>query len=120
MSAMKPRSRSAPSKRGARRGGTRGRGGGRRSTLDILKKLLARPLPIRVGGETKRVSALEAILLQLTQNALAGNARACRALLTYQEFASKRVIKSVEFKYVESDYTRAFSNSTPRSDDDRL
>jgi Family of unknown function (DUF5681) len=50
-------------------------------TLEIMERLLTRHVPISVSGESKQVTATEAIVLQLMQKAIAGNARAWRALL---------------------------------------
>ncbi len=60
---------------------------------------------------------MDAIVLQLMQKAMPGNARAWRALLKYQEFAARRSDKSTELRFVESDYTRAVAKSSSRSAD---
>ena len=72
---------------------------------------------ISVSGQAKRVSASEAIVLQLMQKAMSGTARAWRALLKYQEFANSRSDKSTELRFVESDYTRAVAKTPSRSGD---
>ena len=82
-----------------------------------MERLLARRVSISVSGQAKRVSASEAIVLQLMQKAMSGNARAWRALLKYQEFADRRSDKSTELRFVESDYTRAVAKSPSRSGD---
>ena len=87
------------------------------STLEIMDRLLARRVSISVSGQAKRVSASEAIVLQLMQKAMSGSPRAWRALLKYQEFANSRSDKSKELRFVESDYTRAVASSSSRSDD---
>jgi Family of unknown function (DUF5681) len=87
------------------------------STLEIMDRLLARRVPISVNGHAKRVPALEAIVLQLIQNAVSGNGRALRALLKYQEFANSRSARSREVQFVESDYTRAVAKSPSRGED---
>jgi hypothetical protein len=108
-SAVQDDVRRAKSRR--RRPPTRGEG-----TLEIMDRLLARRVSISLSGQAKQVTASEAIVLQLMQKTMAGNARACRALLKYQEFASSRSNKSAELRFVESDYTRAVANSFSRSD----
>jgi Family of unknown function (DUF5681) len=51
-----------------------------------MERLFARRVSMSVSGQAKRVSALEAIVLQLMQKAMSGSARAWRALLKYQEY----------------------------------
>jgi Family of unknown function (DUF5681) len=87
------------------------------STLELMEWLLTRRVSISMSGHAKQVSATEAIVLQLMQKAMSGNARACRALFKYQEFANSRSDKSKELRFVESNYTRAVANSSSRSDD---
>jgi Family of unknown function (DUF5681) len=82
-----------------------------------MEQLLSRRVSISKWGQATRVSASEAIVLQLSQKAMSGNARACRALLKYQEFANGHSDKSTELRFVESDYTRAVAKSPSRSDD---
>jgi Family of unknown function (DUF5681) len=86
------------------------------STLELMEWLLTRRV-ISMNGHAKQVSATEAIVLQLMQKAMSGNARACRALFKYQEFANSRSDKSKELRFVESDYTRAVASSSSRSHD---
>ena len=76
-----------------------------------------RRVSISVSGQAKRVSASEAIVLQLMQKAMAGSAHAWRALLKYQEFAARHSDQSTELQFVESDYTRAVAKSPSRSGD---
>jgi hypothetical protein len=87
------------------------------STLQIMDRLLIRRVSISVSGRATRVSATEAIVLQLTQKAMSGSSRAWRALLKYQEFANARSDKSTEVRFVDSDYTRAVAKSPSRRDD---
>jgi hypothetical protein len=75
-----------------------------------MDRLLATPVSITINGETTRVSADEAIFLQLLQNAISGNVRAWRALLKYEKFAHRRSEKALEVTFVDSDYTTAFAN----------
>jgi hypothetical protein len=77
------------------------------STLEIIDRLLIRQVSISLQGEPKHVPAAEAIMLQIMQKGLAGNARAWSALLKYQEFANSRTDKSVGVTFVENGYTRA-------------
>ena len=108
-----------PVKRGARRpkGRRRRQRACQESTLEITDRLLARRVPISLSGLATRLSATEAIVLQLIQKAMSGNPRAWRALLKYQEYANSRSDRSTEVRFIESDYTRAVAKSPSRSDD---
>ena len=82
------------------------------STVAMIDRLLAAPVSIIVNGETERVPAIEAIVLQLLQKEMAGNARAARTLLKYREFAAQNGEKQLEVIFVESDYTKALSGQS--------
>jgi hypothetical protein len=123
---MEPRSRKSAAMSGGR--GARGRApesGSRRQrrpansqgTSEILDKLLTRRMSISLSGQATQVSVLEAIVLQLMQEAMAGNARAWQAILKYQEFAHHRSGKSPELKFEENNYTRAFAKSFGENSD---
>jgi Family of unknown function (DUF5681) len=114
-----PSSRKSPVGRGGRRakGPRRRRLARQESTLEITDRLLTRRVAISVSGQATRLSATEAIVLQLIQKAMSGNPRAWRALLKYQEYANSRSDRSTEVRFVESDYTRAVAKSPSRSDD---
>jgi hypothetical protein len=81
-----------------------------------MERLLARRVSISMSGKATRVTAIEAIVLQLMQKAMSGNARAWRVSLKYKEFAERSSDKSTEVQFVESDYTRAVANSSLSSD----
>jgi hypothetical protein len=82
-----------------------------------MKRLLTRQVSLTVSGEPKRVTATEAIVLQLMQKAMSGNPRVWRALLKYLDFARSCSVKSTELKFVETEYTRALADSSLGSDD---
>ncbi len=83
----------------------------RESTIATIDRLLANNVSITINGETKRLPVAEAIVLQLLQKAMAGSARAWRALMKYRDFANRRSEKTVAFSFVDSNYTTAFANS---------
>jgi hypothetical protein len=89
----------------------------RESAVETIDSLLLAPIQITLSGETKTVSALEAIILQLIQKSMAGNSRASRVLLRYQEFANRNLEKKLELTFVDSDYTRALTRQLPSSID---
>ena len=70
--------------------------------------------PIRFDGQVKRVSAAEAVVLQLMQKALTGKPRAWRAVLKYQEFANSHTRKGTRLNFVENDYTSYCSRNSLR------
>ena len=82
------------------------------STIAIIDRLLASCVPITINGEATQIPAAEAIVLQLLKKAMAGSARAWRALTRYGEFANRRCEKIPEVAFVDDDYTRAFANSS--------
>jgi len=84
----------------------------RESTIVMIDRLLAGHVAITINGETTKVPAAEAIILQLLKKATAGSARAWRALLNYKDFANRRCENRLEVAFVDDDYTRAFANSS--------
>jgi hypothetical protein len=81
----------------------------REGTLAILDRLLMHPVQIMVNGEVQKMSALEAIITQLIQKDLSGNARAASVLRKYRQLASQSSEKKFELTFVDSDYTRALA-----------
>ena len=71
--------------------GNRGRRKARRAatTAEIINKLLLAPVDITENGKTRRVTTLEAIILQLWRKELAGDRRALAVRLKYQELAQQ-------------------------------
>lgn len=88
-----------------------------RGTVAIVDDLLLRPHPIALNGETQRVRTIEAIVLQLLEKAINGNARAWQTLVRYQEFADRRMRKGLAVQFVDSEYTRGFSKPETESGD---
>src|ERR1700677_1720938 len=94
-------SKSRPAKRSRRRSDRS------QSTLEIIERLLGRPVSISVNGEQTQASALQAIMLQLVQRVLAGSMRASRTYLQYQEFAARRSTKTTELQFDDEQDGRA-------------
>jgi Family of unknown function (DUF5681) len=86
------------------------------STVQVIDRLLFNQVPVVMNGESKKVTALEAIVVQLQQKAIAGNAQAHRVLLKYQDFACINSVKKLELTFVDNEYTRALANKA-RNDD---
>ena len=87
------------------------------STVAVIDRLLLASVPITLNGETCKVPALVAIMFQLLQKAMAGNARAYRILQKYREFAIRNRKEKLELVFVESDYTRAFATKASDRND---
>jgi hypothetical protein len=83
------------------------------STVDLLDGFLTKPVQVTVNREARKVPALEAIIFQLLQKQMAGNAHASRTLLKYQEFASRNTKRRLEVTFVDNSYTRALADSSP-------
>lgn len=80
------------------------------TALATIDRLLLRSIQLSINGEPKKQPALAAIVLQLLRKVMAGNVRAYRALLKYQQFASQNMEKKLSLEFLENDYTRAFSS----------
>jgi hypothetical protein len=77
---------------------------------EILDRLLLSPIKVTLNGETKRVSALEAIISQLQLKEMSGSAGASRILLRYRAFASQHAEKEFQLVFVDSQSTPAVSD----------
>ena len=82
------------------------------STVTIIDRLLTATVSMTINGEVQRIPALQAIVSQLVQRDLSGNPKAARALLKYQEFASRNTERKSEVTFVDNDYTDALSNKS--------
>jgi hypothetical protein len=83
------------------------------SAVEMIDRLLLRPIEIVEKGETKKVTALEVIVLQLWRQELAGDRRALGVRLKYEEIARENAEQGVEIEFVESYYTRALAAGLP-------
>ena len=85
----------------------------------MIDRQLLRPVEIVEKGETKKVTALEVILLQLWRQDLAGDRRALGVRLKYEGIAQEKAAQGVEIEFVESRYSRALAAGLlPESFDD--
>jgi len=85
--------------------------------LAMIDRLLIAPITLKINGESERLPTIKAILLQLTQKELAGDARAARVLLKYSDFAAQHSKRQFEVVYVDSEYTQALSNRSGPSEE---
>jgi hypothetical protein len=84
----------------------------------MMTRLLLKPVEITVSGETKKVTALEAILLQLRAKELSDHPRASSVRLKYEEFARQNSQPRLQIVFVDSDYTRALAENPSKKDDE--
>jgi hypothetical protein len=87
--------------------GNRGRRKARRvaTTDEIINTLLLAPVVITENGKKRRVTTLEAIILQLWRKELAGDRRALTVRLKYQELAQQQAELKSEITFGQSPYT---------------
>ena len=86
---------------------------------EMMMRILLKPVDITVSGERKRITALEAIILQLRAKDLSGHPRASKVRLKYEEFARRNSQARPQIVFVDSDYTQALAAKAPKKDDDR-
>ncbi|WP_291846584.1 DUF5681 domain-containing protein [Bradyrhizobium sp.] len=87
-------------------------------TVEIIDRLFQRPVEIKLNGEMKKVSTLEAIMMQLLHKESAGNHRATRVRLKYQEFSIQHSKRTTTVEFLDNDYTRAVAAAANPSGDD--
>jgi len=87
----------------------------REGRLEMMMRLLLRPIPITVSGETKKVSVLEALLLHLESSEIPA-ASSIRA--RFEEWARQNSQHRTQTVFVDSDYTRALAAKAPKKDHD--
>ena len=86
---------------------------------EMMTRILLKPVDISVSGERKRITALEAILLQLRAKELSDQPRASKVRLKYEDFARQNSQPRPRIVFVESDYTQAMAAKAPKKDEDR-
>lgn len=75
-------------------------------TISILTRLLSARHEILLNGERQAVTMVEAITLQLMRKAFAGDQRARRVLLRYEQFSRRRQGRKLALRYVDNGITR--------------
>ncbi len=76
-----------------------------KSTVEMIDKFFLKPVEVTVDGETKVISTLEAIVMQLWLKEVLGDQRALKVRLKYQEFARQSSEPRLEVVFVDNDYT---------------
>ena len=78
-----------------------------KNAVETIDRLLLRPVNVSENGRRRRAPTLEAILIQLWAKEFAGDQRALRTRLKYEELARRNRPPDLEIEFVDSDYTRA-------------
>jgi hypothetical protein len=86
-----------------------------KSVVEIIDMMFLKRVKVTVNGETKMLSTLEAILLQLWLKEVSGNRRALNVRLKFQEFARQNSKPNLETVFVDSEYTQALAAMPSRT-----
>lgn len=84
--------------------------------LEVVERLLMKPIDTVKDGEPTKMSTLQAILYQLLQKSLSGNKKAERALQLFEDFAHRSTAPDIKIVFVDNDYTRALAASKEDED----
>ena len=77
---------------------------------DIIDRLLAEPVQVKINGVPTKMTALEAIAQHLTHKLIAGNSRALRVLLDYVEYFQRhQPAKLAQVVFIEGGQDSVFS-----------
>lgn len=87
------------------------------TAAEMIDRLLSVGLRISVNGKSQQATTLTAIMYALYQKAIAGNIRAKRALLKYDEFAKMNSERKPQLVFLDNDYTRALAERSGDSDE---
>jgi hypothetical protein len=79
------------------------------TAVELIDKLLLKPVEITVSDRSRKVTTLEAILYRLWLKEVAGDARALKIRMKYQEFARQFSKPRIETVFVDNEYTAAFA-----------
>ena len=86
-----------------------------RSHLEVIERLLHKPVEVMKDGRSTKMPALGAIMYQLVQKSLAGDRKAERVRQRFESHALESSASEFEIVFVDNDYTKAFAAS--RDDD---
>jgi len=84
-------------------------------TVAIIDRLLLRLRTTSLDGEDTLMPTIDLIILQLLKKEMAGDHRARKVLLKYQEFAKRGIKRGLEIRFADRGYTR---KSRPSGDRD--
>ena len=94
----KPRAKSKKRRKGQRKPAP--------SSLVLLDRLFLCKVRTSFNGEEREIPALAAITHQLNQKEAAGDSRASRVLLKYEELVRPGIEAPLQITFVEGDYTK--------------
>ena len=80
--------------------------------LEMIDQLLLTPVKITIDGKTKRVTTLEAILVQLWSKGIANSGRALAVYLRWRDLAARVADGTVQIIFADSEYTSAFAGQS--------
>jgi hypothetical protein len=87
----------------------------REGRLEMMMRLLLRPVEITIAGAPKKVPMLEALLLQLEVSEAPA---ASTIRLKFEDWARQNSQPQTRTVFVDSDYTRAMAAIPRKTDDD--
>jgi uncharacterized protein DUF5681 len=86
------------------------------ATGEIIEKLLLAAVDITENGNSRRVTTLEAILLQLSKKALLGDRSAVAAWLKYQKLARQNTKATIKIAFVDGEVTEIPPGGSPTNE----
>jgi hypothetical protein len=85
--------------------------------LSVIEGELLRTVEVAMDGNATKMTAMRAIMYQLLQKSLSGDAKADRTLQSYQDFADRHTAPSrLEIEFVDNEYTRALAKGEEDED----
>jgi hypothetical protein len=81
----------------------------RDNTVELIDTLLLTSVKVVENGDTRHVSTLAAIMLQLWRKEAAGDQKALAVRLKYEEFASQNSKPRLEITFEDDEYTAALA-----------
>jgi hypothetical protein len=81
------------------------------SVVATIDRLLLTRVDLNISGDARKVSTLEAIILQLWIKEISGDRRALRTRLRYEQFVNRNIMPRAETIFAEDEYSRALANS---------
>ena len=103
----KPRAKHGKRRKGQRKPGP--------STLAVLNRLLLKKIRTTFNGEEREITAFEAIIQQLSLKEAAGDSRASRVLLKYEELTRHGAEAPLQITFVDSAYTHTLADEAPEA-----
>jgi len=87
------------------------------TNLAVLNRLLPKKIRTTFNGEEREITVLGAIIQQLSLKEAAGDGRASRVLLKYEELTRHGTEVPLQITFIGSDYTHALADEAPEAGD---